>query len=233
MDYVNYPGSRPTALRARLATASVGAMSELVLYHHPFSRAALVVWMLEEVGRPYRLQFVDLQRGEQKSDAIRALNPMGKIPVLVDGDVVVTESAAIGLYLADRYAPGRLAPAPDAPERGTFLRACLFPSAVVEPAALAKMKGWDVPAGQAGFGDFDTMVASLEALVGDGPFVLGERFSMADVILGGSLRFMLRFRMLPANPRFTSYVERLNDRPALRAADAKNAAVAEAHGLGR
>ncbi len=208
-------------------------MSELVLYHHPFSRAANVLWMLEEVGRPYRLEHVELRRGEQKSEAVRALNPMGKIPILVDGETVVTEAAAIGLYLADRYAPGRLAPALDAKERGRFLRACFFPSAVMEPAALAKMKGWEVPVGQAGFGDYDSMIASAEALVGEAPFVLGETFSMADVILGGAVRYMLRFQMLPQTPRFASYAERLGARPALQAADAKNAAIAAERGLGR
>ncbi len=207
-------------------------MSEIVLYHHPFSRAASVVWMLEEVGRPYRLEHVDIRRGEQKSEAIRALNPMGKIPILVDGDTVVTESAAIGLYLADRYAPGRLAPALDATERGLYLRACFFPSAVVEPAALAKQKGWDVPAGHAGFGDYDTMLVALEALVGDGPFVLGSSFSMADVILGGTVRYMRRFDLIPSKARFDDYLKHLEERPALGRANAKNAAVIAERNLG-
>lgn len=199
-------------------------MSELVLYHHPFSRAAGVVWMLEEVGRPYRLEHVDLQKGAQKTEALRALNPMGKIPILVDGEAVVTESAAIGLYLADRYAPGRLAPALDSPERGTYLRAALVPSAVIEPAAMAKMNEWQVNAGQAGFGDYESMLATIDALIGEGPYVLGEQFSMADVIFGGTLRYMLRFKMVAPTPRFTAYADRLGERPALKAADAKNAA---------
>lgn len=207
-------------------------MSEIVLYHHPFSRAAGVVWQLEEVGRPYRLEHVELTRGEQKSDAIRALNPMGKVPILVDGEAVVTESAAIGVYLADRYAPGRLAPALDAKERGTYLRACFIPSAVVEPAAMAKLRGWEVPAGQAGFGTYESMIATLDALIGEGPYVLGETFSMADVILGGTVRYMLRFKMIEPTPRFTAYAERLGARPALQAADAKNAAVVAERGLG-
>jgi len=74
----------------------------VVLYHHPFSRAAGVVWMLEELGIPYELRFVDIMQGGQKAAELLSLNPMGKLPILVDGDAVVTESAAIGLYLADR-----------------------------------------------------------------------------------------------------------------------------------
>lgn len=207
-------------------------MSELILYHHPFSRAAGVVWMLEEIGRPYRFEHVDLTKGVQKTDAIRALNPMGKIPVLVDGEAVVTESAAIGLYLADRYAPGRLAPALDSPQRATYLRAALVPSAVIEPAAMAKMNEWKVNPGQAGFGDYESMLATIDALIGGGPYVLGEQFSMADVIFGGTLRYMLRFKLIAPTPRFTAYADRLGERPALKAADAKNAEAVAEHNLG-
>jgi glutathione S-transferase len=208
-------------------------MSELVLYHHPFSRAATVVWMLEEIGHPYRLEHVELTRGEQKSERIRALNPMGKVPILVDGETVVTETAAIGVYLADKYAPGRLAPALDAKERGLYLRACFIPAAVIEPASLAKLKGWDVHTGQAGFGDYDSMLATVNAIVGEGPYVLGETFSMADVIFGGSVRYMLRFKMIAPSEKLTAYAERLGARPALQAADAKNAAIVAERGLGR
>lgn len=208
-------------------------MHELVLYHHPFSRAASVIWMLEEIGVPYRLEYVDLQRGEQKRDAILALNPMGKIPILVDGDVVVSETSAIGLYLADRYALGRLAPALDAKERGTYLRAMVFPSAVVEPAALARYKGWEVPASNAGFGDYEAVLTSLDRLIGDGPWVLGERFSMADVVFGANLRYLLRFQLVPTTPGRAAYVERLSDRPALAKADAINAGIIAERGLAR
>src|SRR6478736_3327010 len=114
----------------------------IVLYHHPFSRAANVVWMLEELGTPYELRFVDLMKGVQKTPEITALNPMGKLPILVDGDAVVTESAAIALYLADRYSYGKLAPRVDDPARATYLRWSLYPSAVMEPAATVKANGW-------------------------------------------------------------------------------------------
>src|SRR3954465_13846414 len=111
----------------------------IVLFHHPFSRAAGVVWMLEEVGVPYELRHVDIMKGAQKEKDFLALNPMGKLPTLVDGDVVVTESAAIGLYLADRYAYGKLSPKVDDPKRGTYLRWSLFAPSVVEPGAMAMM----------------------------------------------------------------------------------------------
>src|SRR5688572_12812227 len=104
----------------------------LVLHYHPFSRASGTVWALEEVGLPYELRFVDILKGAQKSPEILALNPMGKLPILSDGDQVVTEAAAIALYLADRYAPDRLAPRIDDPARGTYLRWSFFSPSVIE-----------------------------------------------------------------------------------------------------
>jgi glutathione S-transferase len=189
--------------------------------------------MLEEVGQPYELRYVDLMGGEQRKPEFRALNPMGKIPVLVDGDVVVTETAAIGLYLADRYSLGTLAPRPDEPARATYLRWSLFSPSVIEPGAMAKARNWEYGAGQAGWGDYDSMIATVEHAIGEGPWLLGDRFTMADVILGSTLRFLLRFKMLEERERIAQYAERLAARPAARAADAKNAAVVEERGLRR
>src|SRR6202453_2060944 len=110
----------------------------ITLYHHPFSRAANVVWSLEETGVPYELRFVDIMKGGQKAPDIVALNPMGKIPILTDGDLVVTESAAICLYLADRYSLGTLAPLPDDAARGADVRWLFFSPSVIEPAVSAK-----------------------------------------------------------------------------------------------
>src|SRR4051812_40656249 len=109
----------------------------VVLYHHPFSRAANVVWMLEEVGIPYELRFVDIMKGEHKKPELTALNPMGKLPVLTDGEATITEQAAIGIYLADRYALGRLAPTLDDPKRGSYLRWSFFAPSVIEPGSMA------------------------------------------------------------------------------------------------
>jgi len=205
----------------------------IILYHHPFSRAANAVWVLEELELPYELRYVDLMAGAQKAPDILALNPMGKLPIVVDGDVVVTESAAIALYLADRYAYGRLAPRVDEPERGTYLRWSLFAPSVIEPGAMAKAAGWPVKEGQAGWGSFDAMVNAMEGAVADRQYLLGDRFSMADVIFGGTLRYMLKFKMLEPRPAFTAYAERLDARPALQRAEARNAAIAEERGLNR
>ncbi len=205
----------------------------IVLYHHPFSRAANAVWMLEEAGVPYELRYVDIMAGAQKAPEILALNPMGKLPILTDGDVVVTELAAIGLYLADRYASGRLAPRPEEPARGTYLRWSLFAPSVIEPGSLAKAAGWPFKEGQAGWGSHVAMLAAMESAIAGRSFVLGDTFSMADVIFGGTVRYMLAFKMVEPRPAFAAYAERLAARPALQRAEARNNAIAEERGLNK
>lgn len=203
----------------------------IVLYHHPFSRAAGTVWMLEEVGVPYELRYVDIMKGEQKNPEVVALNGMGKLPVLVDGDAVVTESAAIGLYLADRHAYGRLCPKVDDPARGTYLRWSLFSPSVIEPGSMAKQSKWECKPSQVGWGSYDEMLGTMEKALAGKDFLLGNTFSMADTIFGGTVRFMLTFKMLEPRPVFTAYAERLSARPALKRADEKNAKIMQEHGL--
>lgn len=203
----------------------------LTLLHHPNTRAANVVWMLEEVGVPYTLRFVDVKNGEQKSPELVALNPMGKLPTLVDDGVVVTEAAAIALYLADRYGYGTLAPRVDDPARGTYLRWSFYAPSVIEPGSLANAAKWEYRAGQAGWGTHEAMLSTIEHAIGQGPFVLGERFTMADVVFGGTVRWMLGFGMLEKRPAFTGYVDRLDARPAWKRAVEKNTTVRAERGL--
>jgi len=204
----------------------------ITLYHHPFSRAANVLWPLEELGVPYELRFVDIMKGAQKAPDIVALNPMGKIPILTDGDLVVTEAAAISLYLADRYSLGKLAPLPDDAARAAYLRWSLFSPSVIEPAISAKTTGALFKPGQVGWGTYESVIASMESAIAGRSYVLGDRFSMADCIFGGAIRYLLRFKLLDATPTFIAYAERLGARPAAQRADAKNVAVAKEHGLG-
>jgi len=205
----------------------------LVLHHHPFSRAANVVWMLEEVGCDYTLEYVDLMSGDQKTPQHRKMNPMGKVPVLVDGDTVVTESAAIALYLGDRYALGRLAPMPDSPQRGAYLRWSLYAPSVIEPGCVANSSGWEFRPSQAGWGTYEAMLDTTSAAIGGGPWLLGETFSMADVIFGGTLRYMALFGMIEKRPEYMAYVERLDARPAYKASQAINNRVIQERGLSR
>jgi glutathione S-transferase len=204
----------------------------IVLYHHPFSRAANVVWMLEEIGEPYELRWVDIRAGAQKKPDVLALNAMGKIPILTDGDAVVTESAAIAIYLADRYAYGRLSPRVDDPARGAFLRWILFAPSVIEPGVMAKSSNYAFKDGQVGWGTYEAMISAMEQAVSGRDFVLGKEFSMADVVFGGTVRYMLGFKLIEPRPVLTAYAERLATRPALQRANDRNAKVREEHGLG-
>lgn len=202
-----------------------------VLYHHPYTRAANVVWMLEELGTPYQLRFVDLKAAEHKQPELTALNSMGKIPILQDGEVVVSESAAIGIYLADRYSLGKLAPNFDDPLRGPYLRWSFFAPSVIEPGVMAKAEGWAFRESNAGFGNFEAMVRTMQGAITGRDFLLGSRFSMADVIFGGTLNYLVRFKLLEPLPEFTDYIKRLEQRPAWQRAAAINAKSVQEHGL--
>ena len=203
----------------------------IVLHHHPHSRASNVVWMLEEVGVPYELRFVDMRAGAHKAPELVALNPMGKLPVLVDGDVVVTESAAIALYLADRYAPGRLAPRVDDPARGTYLRWSFYAPSVIEPGCMAHANKWEYRASAAGFGTYEEMLDTISTAIGNGPWLLGDKFTMADQVFGGTVRYMVQFGLLEKRPEYMAYVERLSARPASLKAREINERVMDERGL--
>lgn len=196
----------------------------LTLYHNPHSRSAMVHYMLHELGEPFEIVPVDLQKGEHKSPEFLKLNPMGKIPVLRDGDVVVTEVPAILTYLADKYPKAGLAPAIDAPERGAYLRWMFFYGSCVEPAATDHYLKRETPPSTAGWGKLDDVLDTLSAGLAPGPWLLGERFSAADVLIGSGLGYMLPFNLIPERQEYVAYVERLEARPAHKAARAADAA---------
>lgn len=179
--------------------------------------------MLEECGVPYELHYLDLAKGEHKATAILALNPMGKLPILEDEGVVVTEVAAIGLYLGDRYSYGKLAPHVDDSLRGAYLRWSLFAPSVMEPGCMAKAGNWEFRPGSAGWGTYEAMLTTIDSALSKGDFLLGDRFSMADVIFGGTLRYMLMFGMIEKRASYSAYVDRVSARPAAVRAQERNA----------
>ncbi|MGB5209985.1 MAG: glutathione S-transferase family protein [Gammaproteobacteria bacterium] len=185
------------------------------LFWCPQTRASRALWCLEEVGQPFERVLIDVRDPESKADpAFLAASPMGKVPALEDGLVGVADSAAICVYLADRYAAGRLAPLVDEPDRGRFLYWMFFAPGVIEPAMAEKMGGWETATGSHGWGDFDRMMQTLEKGLESGPWLLGERFTVADVMVGSSAFFMQMFGILPDSPPVNAYVERCLARPA-------------------
>jgi glutathione S-transferase len=199
----------------------MAARHGIMLYHSPASRAFTAYWMLEELGVPFSVKTVDIRKGEQKAPAYLKLNPAGKVPTLTDGEVVVSENPAIGIYLADRYGYGTLAPRIEEPERGPYLKWMVFSTAVVDPVASLHEQKIDLPGYNFSFGAFDDMVQVLEGVLKTRQYLLGERFSAADVVLGGTLSRLLYQKVLPESPALLDYNDRLTAREAFhRAADA-------------
>src|SRR5437763_8929490 len=181
----------------------------ITLYHSPASRAFTAYWMLEELGVPFRVKTVDIRKGEQKAPAYLKLNPAGKVPTLTDGEVVVSENPAIAIYLADRYGYGTLAPKIDDPDRGAYLKWMVYSSAVVDPVASLHEQKIDLPGFNFSFGAFDDMVSVLTGVLKDRKYLLGSRFSAADVVLGGTVSRLLYQKVLPQEPVLLDYNARL------------------------
>jgi len=195
---------------------------ELVFYTNPMSRGRIARWMLEEVGQPYRAEILTYG-GTMKSPDYLAINPMGKVPALVHGTTVVTEAAAICAYLADAFPEAGLAPAPGDRARGPYYRWLFFAAGPLEAAVTDRAMGVQVPPEQrrmVGYGSFDEVMAALEGALTPGPYLLGERFSAADVYVGAQIGFGLQFGSIPRRPVFEAYAARLQGRPAAQRAAA-------------
>lgn len=199
------------------------------LFHAPNSRSGAARILLEELGIDYDLQVLDLKRKQQRDPAYLAVNPMGKVPAILHGGVLVTEQPAIFIYLADRYPQAGLAPGLDDPLRGPWLRWLAFYGASFEPAIIDRALGRDpAPPSLCPYGDYDTMLATFTAPLRAGPWLLGERFSAADILWASALGWMTGFGLVPKLPEIMAYVERLRARPAAQKAIAADAALAAA-----
>ena len=189
----------------------------LTLYYAPQTRATGVRILLEELGAEYDLHVLSLKRGEQRNAEFLAVNPLGKVPTIVHDGAVVTEQAAIYLYLADAFPQRGLAPAIGDPLRGPYLRWLTFYGSSFEPAMVDKHLGRDAGAAMMSpYGSYDSVVDALEAQLAAGPFLLGERLSAADILWGTALGWMLAFKLVPERPAFSAYVGRIAGRAAAR-----------------
>jgi glutathione S-transferase len=205
-------------------------MAALTLYHAAPSRSSIVHWMLEEIGEPYDIHLLSLSKGEQSAPDYLAVNPMGKVPALKHGDVVITEAAAICTYLADAFPKAGLSVPIGEPRRGIYLKWLFFGPSCIEPAMMdcAAPRKEEPRRGMLGYGDFDTVMDVVAKAVAAGPHIMGEQFTAADVVIGSGLRFGMMFKLLPERPEFTAYVGRLALRPALQRAQAKDKELAAA-----
>ncbi|NNM20938.1 MAG: glutathione S-transferase family protein [Gammaproteobacteria bacterium] len=189
------------------------------LFWCPQTRASRAVWLLEEAGVEYERVLIDVRKKDAKNDpAFLAASPMRKVPALEDGAVRVADSAAICLYIADRYPQQALAPPVDSPLRGRYLFWMTYAPGVIEPAMAEKFAGWETARGQRGWGDFELMIETWERELGDAPWLLGEQFSAADIMVGSSAVFMRMFGIMPDSPRLNDYADRCLARPAYQRA---------------
>jgi len=201
---------------------------KLTFFHSPNTRSTGALILLEELGAPYELHVLNMKAGEQRQPPYLALNPMGKVPAIKHGDAFITEQVAIFIYLADLFPEAGLAPPIGDPLRGPYLRWLVYYASCFEPAVVDRaLKREPAPPRMSPYGDFDTMLRTLLEQLAKGPYVLGERFSAADVLWGTALAWMTAFKLVPETPVVTAYVDRMNARPAavrVRTKDAELAA---------
>lgn len=195
-------------------TEETAMNDDLVLYTNPWSRGAIAHWMLEEVGVPYRTQWLDYDTGMKAPDFL-AINPMGKVPALQHGPVVVTEAAAICAYLADAFPATGLAPEPA--QRGDYYRWLFFAAGPLEQAVALNGLGFSPTPDKAaslGCGTLSQVLDTLAAHLRGKRYIAGDRFSAVDVYVGSHLGWGMAFGTIEQRPEFVDYWQGLQDRPA-------------------
>jgi len=189
------------------------------LYWSPRSRSFSALWLMEEVGEPYERVLIDITTGAQKTPEYLAINPMGKVPALKDGDVTVAEASAICAYVAERHHDKNLAPPIGDPLRAKYLQWLFFSPGCIEPAMIEIFTKISVPTSTAAWGSATQVFDVLDAALEKGPFLLGDMFSAADIMIGSGLNFATRlFKMVPARPSFDRYIDACSVRPAFQRA---------------
>lgn len=191
-------------------------MANMTFYTHPWSRGRIVRWMLEEVGADYEVVVKEFGDSIKAPDYL-AINPMGKVPALVHGDVVITEVSAICTYLADRFPQKNLAPPIDSPERGTYLRWIFFIAGPLEMATTAKAFNWRIDAENAqavGCGFITDAINAMELAIQNGPYICGDQFTTADVLAASYLGWEMQQKVIEERTSFREYVNRMEKRPA-------------------
>ena len=189
------------------------------LYWSPRSRSFSALWLMEETGQPYERVLTDISTGAQKTAEFKKINPMAKVPALQDGDAMLAEAAAICAYVAERYPDAKLAPPLGDPLRAKYLYWLFFAPGCVEPAMVQLATKIEMSSTAAGWGDAQRVFDVLDAALEQGPWLLGDAFSAADIAIGSGLNFAVRlFKMAPSRPSFERYIDACAARPAFQRA---------------
>jgi len=190
------------------------------LYWAPRSRSFTALWLMEETGQPYERVLTDITSGAQKTPEYLAINPMGKVPALGDGDATLAEAAAICAYVAERYPQAKLAPPLGDPARAKYLYWLFFSPGCIEPAIVQLATKIEMNPVAAGWGEAQLVFDVLDAALSKGPWILGDTFSAADIVIGSGLNYAVRlFKMVPTRPSFDAYIDRCAARPAFQRAE--------------
>ena len=185
-----------------------GSAIMMKLYWSPRSRSFSALWLMEETGQPYERVLTDISKGAQKTPEYLAINPMGKVPALKDGEATLAEAAAICAYVAERYPQAKLAPPLGDPLRAKYLYWLFFGPGCVEPAMVQVATKIEMNPVAAGWGDAQRVYDVLDTALAKGPWILGENFSAADIVIGSGLNFSVRlFKMMPTRPSFDRYLD--------------------------
>lgn len=196
----------------------------ITLFHSPQSRSVGTLILLEELAADYELHPLNLKAGEQRAPAYLAINPMGKVPAILHDGALVTEQVAVFLYLADLYPEAGLTPAIGDSLRGPFLRWMVFYASCFEPALMDRsQKNTPAPRSTSPYGDVDTMLQTLKEQLAKGPYILGDKFTVADVLWATALTWTTMFKLVPELPVIKAYIDRVNARPSVARARAKDA----------
>jgi glutathione S-transferase len=202
---------------------------DIVFFHAPKTRSSGTLALLEELGATYDMHVLNFSADEQHSADYLAINPMGKVPAIRHRGALITEQPAVFMYLADLHPQASLAPTIDDPLRGPYLRWMTFYGSSFEPAVVDKaMQREPGHRAMCPYGDYDTMLKTLLDQLAQGPFLLGERFTAADVLWANALNWTVMFKLVPDVPLIRAYIERVTSRPAFQRAVAKDAELAAA-----
>ena len=201
--------------------------SRVTFFHAPHTRSGATRALFEELGVDYELHVLDFKAGEQRQPAYLAINPMGKVPAIRHGDALITEQPAVFLYLADLYPAAQLAPPLGDPLRGPYLRWMVYYGSCFEPAVLDRsIQREPLSPSACAYGDYDTMLKTLTDQLENGPWLLGDTFTAADVLWGTALNWTTQFKLVPELPVIRAYIDRVLARPAMQRAAAADAALA-------
>lgn len=202
----------------------------ITLFYAPNTRATGVRILLEELRAPYTLQVLNFKAGEHRQPAYLKINPMGKVPAIQHGEALVTEQGAIFTYLTDLYPESGLAPPTKHPLRGPYLRWMFFYGSCVEPAVMDRfLQRPEAPQAMSPYGSYDSVIATILDQLKRGPYLLGDRYTAADVLWGTALSWLTMFKLVPEEPPIMAYIKRHASRPSVQKLQAADAALAVEH----